>query len=453
MNSRPFVRTPLPLIPLLGVLLVSAPAVAFAQTADASTELRTLAEQNRQLQQQVQAQQKLIEKLSAEMAEMRQATDRQGRELQDLKDSANAGNAAAEPVPTTAEATLRISGEAGLAFFRTGSGGLYPNSEFHIDDAKLFLEAKVWDDVYAVSELDLLTREASDENFHLGSLFVEFEDIGSRWGFAHAFNARIGRMAIPFGEEYQVRGIVDNPLISHSLSDIWGFDQGLELYGNSGQLSYVVAVQSGGVSRLHDYTSDKSVAGRIGYDPTRWLHLSASGMRTGDLSVKWDSLSAVWFGNGFFRSIAPLSTTTSYHAQLFEVDAKTHWKSGHLAGAAGWVSFGDNNTAAADSRRMNYSFIEGLQEIGDGFYGVVRYSTIRAPGGYPLIGFGNAGAYFYSPAAVPTTRLSRLSLGLGYRFGPPLVLKVEYSLENGRLIDGDDRDYENFFGTEVGLRF
>src|SRR5207247_6258165 len=107
---------------------------------------------------------------------------------------------------------------------------------------------------------------------------------------------------------------IDNPLISHSLGDLWGVDEGIELYGAASKVQYAVAVQNGGHSALHDFAADKSVAGRISYDPVRWLHLSASGMRTGDLSAKNDQLSELWFGNGFLRAFG--SSATRFHAEL-----------------------------------------------------------------------------------------------------------------------------------------
>jgi len=48
---------------------------------------------------------------------------------------------------------LHISGEAGAAFFDTGSEGLYPNNEFLVDEAKIFVEASITDDIYVFSEI------------------------------------------------------------------------------------------------------------------------------------------------------------------------------------------------------------------------------------------------------------------------------------------------------------
>ena len=52
-----------------------------------------------------------------------------------------------------------------------------------------------------------------------------------------------------------------------------------------------------------------------------------------------------------------------------------------------------------------------------------------------------------------TTDLWRLSLGIGYRFSDRLIIKTEYSFEGGQQVNGDSRNEENFFGTEVAFKF
>ena len=90
----------------------------------------------------------------------------------------------------------------------------------------------------------------------------------------------MGRLDIPFGEEYLSRDASDNRLISHSLSDFWGIDEGVEVYGTLKHIQYVLAVQNGGHPSINDYNSDKSVTLRLGGDPVKWLHLGVSLMRT-----------------------------------------------------------------------------------------------------------------------------------------------------------------------------
>ena len=94
--------------------------------------------------------------------------------------------------------------------------------------------------------------------------------------------------------------------------------------------------------------------------------------------------------------------------------------------------------------RRSRTFTEAL-------YGAARYSAINAPEGYPIAGQGEIGDYFFGPER--TVALRRFTLGFGYRLGPPLVLKLEYSWEWGRMTNGESRDHEDFFGAEIGLKF
>jgi hypothetical protein len=62
------------------------------------------------------------------------------------------------------------------------------------------------------------------------------------------------------------------------------------------------------------------------------------------------------------------------------------------------------------------------------------------------------GPFFFRPGTL-TEELRRMSVGIGYRFGQPLVLKAEYTWESGRMTTGARRDHEDFFGTQLGVRF
>lgn len=444
---------------ILGIGACLSPAAALAQTAVTSEPaLQVIIEQNRGLQEQVRAQQKTIDALNAQMEQIRKASERQDRQLQSLQERAESAPAErTTPAESSRDHDVRISGEAGLAFFSSASHGQFPNSEFRVDDATIMVEAPVWQNVYFFTEVKLITREASTPAFQFGELYVDFEGLGSPWGRPDSLNVRAGSINTPFGEEYLRRGPVDNPLISHSLSDIWGPDEGVELYGSLGAWSYAFAVQNGGISQLHDYNADEAYAARVGWDPAGWLHLSASMMRTGKLATvspvtgTGDNLSSIWFGNAFFRALGPASRTPTFWANLYEADAVVKWKSGRLGAALGEARFDDSDPLVENSRRMRYGYLEGVQSLTEQLFGAARYSAIEAPGGYPVAGLGNAGEYFYRPSL--TEELRRLSVGFGYRFGPPLVLKLEYSWEWGRMLNGDSRNHEDFVGAEVGVKF
>ena len=428
-----------------------------AAESSASPSMDELAAQNRRLQEQVDRQARMLDELGARLTELQRVGSRTDQQLSELHEQIEKTGTVSAPATRDRDHEVRIYGEAGLAFFSTGKAGQFPNSEFRIDDAKVFLETPVLRDTYFFSELQLFARESGDASVQIGEVYVDFENVSGRVnGPDRLVNVRVGRMNIPFGEEYLVRGPVDNPLISHSLADFWGFDAGVELYGSRGDLNYVFAVQNGGFNASNDHDSDKSVTARIGWDPLPWLKLSASAMRTGDLRVDTaatpgDGLSAVWFGNGFFRQLGSSATTTSFHANLWQGDASARWKSGHVGASLGGASFDDNDKTADNSRTLTFGSLELVQSLADDLYGAARFSRIDAPGGYPLVGWGDFGRYFFAPPL--TSELSRVSVGLGYRIGPPLVLKLEYTYEWGHQTNGAKRDQENFLGSELGLKF
>jgi len=133
-----------------------------AESVDA--DLRALQEQNRQLQVQILAQQRTIEALGAKMDAVLGASERHDRELQRLQDKDASSSERVTATDGNRNRTVRISGEAGLAFFRTGSAGQFPNSEFRVDEAKLFFEAPVMRDTYIFVGLDIALRCPTPRN-------------------------------------------------------------------------------------------------------------------------------------------------------------------------------------------------------------------------------------------------------------------------------------------------
>jgi len=414
---------------------------ARADDTNLAAEVRELREQNAALQKQVQQQDDRLDTLTKKVREL---------EVANPEPAATAADDAAPVKNGMNFGKVNLSGEGGVAFFKTGEEGFAPNSEFRVDEARLFLEAPIWREVYFFGEADGATRENTDLNFELGECYLDFQDVSQLWGKDNQLNVRAGRMNIPFGEEYLNRYAIDNPLISHSVSDLWGIDPGIEFYGTLGKFCYVVAVQNGsGANGVQDFDSDKSVAGRIGYDPVRWLHFSISGMRTGDLNVQQDKMSALWIGNGFFRSLGSPATTT-FHANLVEGDLSARWSSGHVSAFGGYARYGDNDPLADNARDVYYYSIEGVQDLPHKFYAAARFSEMIADQGFPIVGNGDFGDYFFDTLS---TELWRLSLGLGYRFSDRLIVKTEYSFERGKEVGGDARDEEDFFGTEAAFRF
>jgi len=101
-------------------------------------------------------------------------------------------------------------------------------------------------------------------------------------------------------------------------------------------------------------------------------------------------------------------------------------------------------------REVYYYYVEGVQKIYGGFYAAARWSQIFAHGGFPLVGNGDFDAYFNREL---TKDLWLLSLGAGYRWSNQLLLKAEYSFEQGTELDGTPRNRENLFAATVAFAF
>jgi hypothetical protein len=361
-----------------------------------------------------------------------------------------------EMVVGGSEHRIMLSGEGGFALLDTGNEGDFPHNEFRIDEARLFVEGSLGHEAYVFAELNLVTRETEDENFRIGELYLELEDVSRLWGRERQLNVRFGRMDIPFGEEYLTRDAIDNPLISHSLSDLWGIDEGLEVYGRFGRVSYALAVQNGGEPSFHDFNPDKAIVGRLAVDPNSTLHLSVSAMRTGDLDVRRDNISALWFGNGFLRAIGAPQATTTFGGRLLEGDLQLRGKTRHLYLAGGAMRFHDDDRTTDNSRRVFFYLVEGAHDFfskgAHKLYAAARFSVISAPKGFPIVGHGAFSEYFSNSASL-TNSLWRLTMGTGWRLGPYLLFKTEYTFERGRNTNGDRRNHEDFFGMEAAARF
>jgi len=426
--------------PLAFLVLAASIFPAGAQSASLEEQVRLLQQQNAALQQQLEKQNQSLESLEKKVGDLEasRGVAAPGNEATPEKGGFNLGK-------------VNLSGEGGIGFFNTGSKGFAPHSEFRVDEARLYLEAPIWKEVYFFGEADLATRENTDLNLHAGEVYLDFEDVSQLWGRDGQLNFRVGRINVPFGEEYLTRYAMSNPLISHSVSDFWAFDTGAEIYGTFGKFSYVAAVQNGSNKNgVQDFDGDKSVTGRIGFTPNRSLHFSVSAMRTGNLDVAGDNLSALWFGNGFFQSLGG-PATTKFHANLVEGDVSAKWSrwlGGHVSAFGGYARYGDNDPAADNGRDIFYYSIEGVQNLPKKFYAAARFSEVLCADGVPILGLGN-GSYF----SALTKDLWRLSLGAGYRFSDQLEVKLEYSLERGKMLSGQPRDHEDFLGTEATFKF
>src|SRR4051812_44790712 len=86
-----------------------------------AAQVQELLDQNRRLQEQVRAQQQTINALNAKVGDVLKATERHDRELRGLQDRVESPAPSAAGPSSNRDHEVRISAEAGVAFFSTGS--------------------------------------------------------------------------------------------------------------------------------------------------------------------------------------------------------------------------------------------------------------------------------------------------------------------------------------------
>lgn len=443
--------------PLLAFLCILS---AFASPAAAQTEdlerlreeLAAIREQNAALQELVAQQALLMQQLEEKISEVERHNHAQDEGIAQIETQVLESQ---QPVLRLRPAQMEnivFSGEGAVAYFDHGHEGRFTNHEFRVDTANLYLDAKLQEDIYGFFEMFLFTREGSNEDMHIGEVYVDLEDVSRLWGGPRGLmTLRIGRFDLPFGEEYLYRDPLANPLISHSLADFWGIDEGIEIYGGLDKFTYVLAVQNGGHPTLRDHTSDKSIILRLGYSLTDNVHASVSAMRTGDISTQGDELSEMWFGNGFFRTIGDPASTSLFNVDIAQADLSIGWGRTQFRISAGALEYSDNDSTAINRRDVYFYSVEGVYSLTRAWYAAGRFSAIEAGSdGFPIVANGSFNQRLRGEL---TEDMWQLSLGIGYRWSDNLILKLEHSFLGGRLVGGQARNDENATAAQFAFGF
>ncbi|MFM9079716.1 MAG: FtsB family cell division protein [Opitutaceae bacterium] len=416
-------------------------------------ELRALRGQNAALKAQVERQQTMIEEFARRYSELRGE-----KPAGTATESRQSAPVAAAPAPAAEKPAapplaisqklgkIQLSGEGAVAYFGGQRNAYFSRDVFRPDELKLFLEAPLGGSSYFFTEVDVFTRDSTSGSLRSGELYLELEGVSRLWGRDGQMTLRLGRVDIPFGEEYAQRDVIDNPLISHSVADFWGIDEGIEAFGTIGGVQYVLAAQNGGTNFAFDFASSKAVTLRVGFDPTPGLHFSLSGIRTGRIFQTSDTRAELWFGNDWIRRRTG-SVATNFWADGIGGDLRKTFRSGHLAASAGRIRYRDDDPTRRFATSATYASVEGVARMSRQLHFGARFSLADSDRGFNLIGDG------LSPSPRPTEFLWRLSLGGGYQLTPHLLLKGEYSLNRGRWLGGARRDGENQVATEAAFKF
>lgn len=351
---------------------------------------------------------------------------------------------------------FEIHGFGATGFYDTGKLGTRDKGGFEIKETSLFLEATVWEDIAFFWEFQLNRLGRDSQQFtRTGEVYVNFRDIALT--DSTSIGIKLGRIDLPFGEEYLWQDAIDNPMIQNSVSWPYAYDEGIALYGEIGEAYWIASVTDGLLSRGREENSDKAINLKVYGDLTDSLYLSFSLMDNGDTSR-----SAMQFSGSFLQPVGAshestvgVSPSAEIGATLAEFDAKYRFSVFSSQDAYVWFSLGTANIDDEDSsfdRSFSWLTIEPYIAINSRWYGIIRYSEIGTyddDEGYHFDGkiyAGGNAAFGYD-----TRRLKRLAIGLGWTPNPRVRGKLEISKDRFELIDASVLPNESSGRTFVGL--
>ena len=365
---------------------------------------------------------------------------------------------------------IDLSGFVNAGWVKTGADGAELNGHFYAGErlfgANLFIDAKIADDILAHNELYFYNQEVD-----LKELYVEFKDFLKTDGL---FSLKVGRIDIPYGDEYLWQNAIDNPMVLRTAEWPWGFSQGIEVFGRSGSVGWIASVMDGfawGVGEDghpfdHDDSPFKAFNGKLNLDPTDWFHLSASAMENGTHSSSALILDGVNItpvgtiidagGPATVTSTLGISPSSAVDFQAYQFDARL--KLGNLVQLQGDYGTVNIIDVAPFGRSLRYYYGEAKVNITSQFYVVGRYSaigTFDSTKGYMFGGDYDGATSF----GFDVKSFSRLGGALGYKITDNTILKVEVDNDTVQLIDaavaagivpGNDR---YTLASEVDVKF
>ncbi len=354
---------------------------------------------------------------------------------------------------------IDISGFGAVGYLDSGDDGTRPHGGFLIKESTLFVEATAWQNMSFFFELQVnrLGRDGRVD-VRTGEVYANFHNLLGDWG-NDLLGIKVGRVDIPFGEEYLWQDSSDNPLISNSAPYPYGYDEGVVAYGTLKGLGWITAVTDGTDARSIEDHGDKAFNFKAFGSPLDSLYLSASFMRNGRAGK-----SAFEFGGSHFQPVgasdvsrAGNSPNQQVNANLFELDAKYSFgEKAYVSGSFG-QAFVDDEDSAFD-RDFTWFSLEPLYWITPRVYAVARYSeigTYDAGRGYHFDGKTTAGGN--ASFGYDTRRFQRLSAGLGWRPNQRVIIKFEVGHDWFEVIDDSlltpDDDARLLYGGELVLVF
>ncbi|MDX2367043.1 MAG: hypothetical protein QNK36_01330 [Colwellia sp.] len=360
---------------------------------------------------------------------------------------------------------IELWGFGAVGAYQTGSDGTHSNFGFNIKEATLFMEASVWQDLDMFIELQ--TNRLGDDSskyVRTGEVYIHGRNIEIGDG---SIGVKLGRIDIPFGEEYLWQDAIDNPLITNSASYPYGWDEGVLVYGDSTIFSFednvhwIFSITDGTDKRSDEDHSDKAFNLKFYGDFNEDHYLSLSLMHNGKAQK-----SALEFGGSHFEPIGKgdadaltKSDSTFINATLAEINTKHQF---HLDDFSGYLALTYGRAEQEDdisqhSRTIEWLTIEPYIQLSPNWYSLLRYSEIGTYDNHNGFHFdgkifaGGNGDYGYD-----VKRFQRLGLGIGWQPNPRVRAKFEIGkdwFERIKNTNKESQDKRNFLGVEVAVGF
>jgi hypothetical protein len=385
---------------------------------------------------------------------------------------------------------LRLSGSADLNYLQasgsSGEYGLYEQSSTQIYDARVFLDANLGSDA-RLGDVTVYRDAGFTFEWNVVRLGYAQNNIGDLYGDLRGLlgyewlNLEIGRFQIPYGENYLRfgKGRPTDPFIALTASPPWFWDEGLKLWGktSNGHFGYVASVTDGEGGLNRENNDSKQVTLKLTWDPSEWMHLSASALRTGSLgSNDSPAFAAVWLGESIPAAFGSNTGVPSFDHGQEIADGPNKLRNVVVLGgdaifqfpdARLWLAGGNASIDSHGPSMYDRNLIYWLAELTLQLRMITpalapMYLALRANGlgtynhdeGY-LLDFRYGSSLGYNMRA-----LDAYAVALGLPLGDRIVVKAQYALQNIALVHGiddpeileSDKD-ANFFGMEIGVKF
>lgn len=354
---------------------------------------------------------------------------------------------------------VTVSGYVATGFLDLGRSGFFSEGGFTVRQSSLFVDARAWEGMSVFAELWLSRlSQYRDEELRTGELYVRLHDLDPDES-GEGIDVKIGRIDIPFGEEYLRQDAPDNPLISQSTAWLYGVDEGALASGRAAGLHWTAAIMDGSDARNLESDASKAVALKLaGGSDSRfaWSLSALHGGEEASSAIKFAGMTIEPVGTNGAPSSAGASPSAGVESTLFgAAGAWTPTDEVDVLVELGRADIADE--APGFDRELSWYSVEPRWKLAPKVTVALRWSevgTFDDDEGYRLhgsfIGFGTALGY-------DTQRLSRGSIGVAYDMNPHARVKLEVARDNFTLIDGSASDATNddrtFYGLEVVLSF